>query len=100
MCPVTIVECAPAFDGDLARQKLFFDQAGISHEESWTSADTAAAHHAWNAYVQARRRAAHTIKRPVADLLIGGFASNRRGLVTRNAADFTRWFPTLDIQEP
>jgi len=38
-----------------------------------------ASHHAWNTYVQARR-AGKTAKRPVADILIGGFAFNRDGL--------------------
>jgi len=67
--------------------------------EAWTSADTAAAHLAWHTYVQARR-AGDAAKRPVADLLIGGFALNRDGLVTRNPKDFKRWFPKLSIREP
>jgi predicted nucleic acid-binding protein len=56
-------------------------------------------HRAWNTYVQARR-AGKSDKRPVADILIGGFAMNRSGLVTRNTADFKRWFPKLTIREP
>ena len=97
--PVTIVELSAAFDGDLAEQKLFFEQAGISHTESWTLADTETAHHAWNAYVRSRR-ANKIPKRPVADILIGGFAMNRQGLITRNSADFRRWFPKLLFREP
>jgi predicted nucleic acid-binding protein len=46
------------------------------------------------------RRSAKAGKRPVADLLIGGFALNRDGLVTRNPGDFRRWFPKLAIREP
>jgi predicted nucleic acid-binding protein len=97
--PVTMIELSAAFAGDLAEQKKFLDQAGISHKEPWTTANTEAAHAAWNAYVMDRR--AHKIpKRPVADLLIGGFATNRDGLITRNPDDFRRWFPKLTIREP
>ncbi|MBI2814669.1 MAG: type II toxin-antitoxin system VapC family toxin [Opitutae bacterium] len=97
--PVTMVELAAAFGGDLADQKNFLDQAGITHHEAWTAADTEAAHAAWHVYVAARR-SQQIPKRPVADLLIGGFASNRQGLITRNPADFRRWFPKLVIHEP
>ncbi|AHF91108.1 putative nucleic acid-binding protein [Opitutaceae bacterium TAV1] len=97
--PVTMVELSAAFSGDLNEQKQFLDQAGISYAESWTSLDTEAAHQAWNLYVGARRKR-QTPRRPVADLLIGGFASNRDGLVTRNPNDFTRWYPSLVVREP
>ena len=97
--PITMVELSAAFDGDMPEQKRFFEQAGISHSEEWTAADTDASHRAWDAYVRARR-ADKTPKRPVADILIGGFALNRKGLITRNASDFRRWFPRLAIREP
>ncbi|MEO6005739.1 MAG: type II toxin-antitoxin system VapC family toxin [Opitutus sp.] len=97
--PVTFVELSAAFEGDLAEQKHFLEQAGISHTESWTLADTEVAHHAWNAYVQSRR-GNQIPKRPIADILIGGFAMNRQGLITRNPSDFRRWFPKLLIREP
>lgn len=97
--PVTMVELSAAFSGDLLEQKRFLGEAGISYGEHWTTADTEASHHAWNTYVQSRR-AGKIPKRPVADLLIGGFALNRGGLVTRNPADFKRWFPKLPIREP
>lgn len=97
--PVTMVELSAAFDGNLSEQKTFLDQAGISYAERWTTADTEAAQTAWHAYVTVRR--AHKIpRRPVADILIGGFALNHGGLVTRNPADFRRWFPKLLIREP
>jgi hypothetical protein len=99
VCPVTMVELAAAFAGDLTEQKRFLDRAGISHEEPWTAADTEEAHAAWHAYIAARRQA-RAAKRPVADLLIGGFAVNRTGLVTRNPGDFSRWFPRLKLQVP
>jgi predicted nucleic acid-binding protein len=97
--PVTMVELAAAFEGDISEQKRFLEQAGISHAESWTGADTEAAHRAWNAYVMSRRKG-NIPKRPIADLMIGGFAVNRQGLVTRNPSDFRRWFPKLTIREP
>lgn len=97
--PVTMVELSAAFSGDLAEQKHFLDQAGISYQEPWTAADTEQAHAAWNSYVVAKRQT-QSAKRPIADILIGGFAANRTGLVTRNSRDFARWFPRLKIQEP
>jgi predicted nucleic acid-binding protein len=33
-------------------------------------------------------------------ILIGAYATNRRGLITRNPADFRRNFPDLQILEP
>ena len=99
LSPISMVELSAAFDGDLVGQKHFLDQVGISHTETWTAADTGAGHFAWNAYVQARR-GDKVPKRPVADLLIGGFAANRQGLVTRNPGDFRCWFPKLVIREP
>lgn len=99
LSPVTMVELAAAFGGDLAEQKHFLDQAGISYGELWTLADTERAHAAWHAYVVAKRQG-QAAKRPVADLLIGAFAANRTGLVTRNPRDFSRWFPALKIREP
>lgn len=97
--PITMVELSAAFCGDLTEQKHFLTQAGISFSEPWTIADTEAAHGAWNAYVTSRRLR-QAPKRPVADLLIGGYATNRQGLVTRNAKDFRAWFPKLEILEP
>ena len=97
--PVTMVELSAAFSGDLAEQKRFLDLAGISYQELWTAADTELACGAWNVYVVAKRQS-QTAKRPVADILIGGFAANRTGLVTRNPRDFSRWFPRLRMHDP
>ena len=97
--PVTMVELSAAFDGDIEEQKRFLEGAGISHAEPWTAADVDASHKAWNAYVSSRRTD-KVPKRPIADILIGGFAVNRNGLVTRNKSDFHRWFPNLPIREP
>jgi hypothetical protein len=97
--PITMVELAAAFNGDLGEQKRFLELAGIAHSEAWTLADTEAAHGAWNAHVKGRR-AGKLPKRPVADILIGSFAASRQGLITRNSGDFRRWFPKLAIREP
>ena len=45
------------------------------------------------------RRSGATPRRPIADILIGAFALNRRGLVTRNGADFRRWYPKLAVRQ-
>lgn len=97
--PCTMIELGPAFGGDLAGQKYFLSESGISFLDAQTPADTEAAHAAWYAYVLARRGEG-VPKRPLADLLIGGFAANRSGLVTRNPKDFERWFPDLKILDP
>ena len=94
-----MVELAPAFEGDLEEQKHFLDLAGIGYHEPWSMADTEAAHAAWARYVTARRTQRVT-KKPVADLLIGGFAEGRQGLVTRNPTDFIPWFPKLKTKVP
>ncbi len=99
ICPVTQIELAPAFEGDLAAQKTFLNQAGIHHHLGWTIADTEAAHRAWQLHIAARR-AGTLPKRPIADILIGAFAANRRGLITRNPGDFRPNFPNLIILEP
>jgi predicted nucleic acid-binding protein len=99
LCPVTFVELAPAFDGDWEEQERFLDQAGMDFRDGWTSADTRAAHQAWHLHITARRSGSLP-KRPIADVLIGAYAMNRRGLITRNPDDFRRSFPSLLILEP
>ncbi len=99
VCPVTFVELAPAFGGNLEDQESFLAQAGIDFRASWTSADTRAAHQAWQFHIAARR-AGVLPKRPIADVLIGAFASNRSGLITRNPTDFRSNHPDLEILEP
>jgi predicted nucleic acid-binding protein len=99
ICPVTMVELSPAFDGNLETQKHFLEQIGVDFTDPWTFADTECAHRAWNAYVQARR-ASDAPKRPLADLLMGAFAFRHKGLITRNPTDFRRWFPKLKLRQP
>jgi len=99
ICPVTQVELAPAFRGELVHQRRFFSRAGIDDRGGWTVADTEVAHAAWHRHIEGRR-ARKVPKRPVADILIGAFAVNRRGLITRNSRDFRKHFPELEILEP
>lgn len=98
-CHITLVEIAPVLGGKLAHVRQFCHGLGIPSEDVWTPDDTQAAIRAWHAYVSAKR-AGLAAKRPIADILIGAFASRRRGLVTRNAADFTPWFERLNCVDP
>lgn len=97
--PITTVELSAAFTGDPVEQKRFLELAGLSYVEPGTATDTEQAHSAWSDYVTAKRLG-KAAKKPVADILIGAFAANRTGLITRNARDFTRWFPKLKVREP
>jgi len=99
ICPVTYVELAPAFGGSAGLQEQFLAGVGADWRQPWTWQDTAAAHRAWEAHVTGRR-ARRSTRRPIADVLIGAFASRFDGLVTRNAGDFRRLFPSLALAEP
>ncbi|HMP71842.1 MAG TPA: type II toxin-antitoxin system VapC family toxin [Kiritimatiellia bacterium] len=97
--PVTYVELAPAFWGDESRLREFLDQLGARWNEPWTDADAHAAFRAWYRHIKARRQGL-SIKRPVADILIGAFASRFEGVITRNPGDFSGAFPKLVIIQP
>jgi len=96
VAPVSYVELAPVFGGDVAQQELFLHHLQISWSQDWSRAETLAAHAGWHRYVQAKRLL-RTPKRPMADILIGGFAERFDGLLTRNEADFRSVFPNLRI---
>ena len=99
ICPATYVELAPVFNGDQTAQNEFLFNLGVAWPEVWTQTDTEEAHQAWNRYVTARRTA-KVPKRPLADILIGAFASRFDGILTRNENDFRAMFPTLNITTP
>jgi predicted nucleic acid-binding protein len=99
ICPITYVELAPAFGGQTKPLEEFLLKLGIEYREDWTWEDTRKANAAWSRQVR-RRRAKQTAKRPVADVLIGAFASRFDGLLTRNSADFALLVDTLKIVEP
>lgn len=97
--PVTYIELAPAFRGDLTLQDEFLTGVGVDFAEAWTWDDVTSAHSAWNRLIL-ERRAGRAAKRPIADVLIGAFASRRAGLITRNPQDFQAAFPGLEIRTP
>jgi predicted nucleic acid-binding protein len=87
------------FNGDQTPQNEFLFNLSVTWPESWTPADTEEAHRAWHRYVSARR-AAIAPKRPLADILIGAFATRFDGILTRNESDFKPVFPSLAITVP
>jgi len=97
--PVTFVELAPAFGGNMDALKNFLVGLGIDFEEIWDVSDTENAAAAWAEHILKRRSGAG-LKRPVADVLIGSFALRFEGLLTRNAKDFQKLFPNLRVVEP
>jgi predicted nucleic acid-binding protein len=94
ICPVTLIELAPAFLGDWQWAGEFLSQLGIDQHEGWVLADTRAAFSAWYRHIELKR-AGKAGRRPVADIQIGAFALRHQGLLTRNESDFKRWFPSL-----
>jgi len=99
ICPVTFIELAPGFGGQTKALEEFLFNLGIGCREDWTWDDTKSATGAWSLHVR-KRRAKQAPKRPVADIMIGAFASRFQGLLTRNAEDFNKVFPNLTIVEP
>ena len=85
--PMTYVELAPAFNGDVRLQEEFLDRNGVGWLDPWTHADTENAHQLWAAHIK-RKRAGQGSKRPVADVFIEAFAKRFQGLITRNPTDF------------
>jgi predicted nucleic acid-binding protein len=88
ICPVSYIELAPAFSGDSGLQQAFLQQAGVDWLQPWTFLDTAASYQLWAKHI-ARKRANRGSKRPVADILIEGFAQRFQGIITRNPRHFS-----------
>jgi predicted nucleic acid-binding protein len=82
------VELAPAFGGDVLIQNAFLERNGVEWITSWTWTDTEVAHHLWAEHVRSKR-SGHSVKRPMADVLIAAFARRFQGLITRNPKHFT-----------
>src|SRR6185295_19094639 len=99
ICLMTYAELAPAFDGDQALQDEFLMGVGIDFRQDWTWEDTLRAHESWHDFIK-RKRTGLIPKRPLADILIGAFASRHQGLITRNSDDFKATFPDLDLRVP
>ena len=97
--PVTWVELAPAFHGDVADQQAFLAALGVGLDASVTTDVLLAAHRAWSLHIQRRRRSS-VPKRPIADILIGALATRHSGLLTRHPAAFRTLFPSLPLRTP
>lgn len=99
ICPMTYAELSPALQGDRALQDEFLAGVGVDFRQDWVWADTLRAHQAWNEFIR-RRRSGQLPRRPLADVLIGAFATRFQGLITRNPEDFTKLFPSLPLRIP
>jgi predicted nucleic acid-binding protein len=69
---------------------------GKSSAAKWTLEDNRKAYRAW-AHYAARRKQHKSVKRPLADILIGAFSMRQAGLITRNVDEFRELFPSLKI---
>ena len=99
IAPITYVELAPSFCGDAAEQDSVLAGLGIELDFEGNRAAVLAAHKAWNEHVL-RKRLGSVAKRPIADVLIGAYAMQKGGLITRNEADFKSLYPDLTIFNP
>lgn len=99
IAPVTYVELAPAFKGDVYAQDGFLKSIWVGCDFGASRDAVLAAHRAWHEHVL-RKRAGNAARRPVADVLIGAYALSVGGLITRNEADFRALYPTLTIFNP
>ena len=99
IAPITYVELAPVFDGDSERQNAFLKKAWIDFDFAGNDAAVIAAHRAWYEHVLRKRTGAEQ-KRPIADIMIGAYAMQKGGLITRNEDDFRALFPNLTIFNP
>ena len=99
VCPVSAIEMAPRLGRELRNVGEFLRVLGASPATGWLETDTENAAAGWSRYVR-QRRAGTAGKRPLADLLIGGFACRFQGLVTRNPQHLLPFFPGLQIKQP
>lgn len=99
IAPITYVELAPAFRGDVAAQDVFLNALWIQCDFNGNRDVILAAHKSWYEHVL-RKRSGTEGKRPIADIMIGAYALSKGGLITRNEADFRALYPTLEIFNP
>lgn len=99
IAPVTYVELAPAFRGDVHAQDEFLKSIWIGCDFGASRDSILAAHRAWHEHVL-HKRAGRAARRPVADVLIGAYALSVGGLITRNEDDFRALYPSLTILNP
>lgn len=99
VAPITYVELAPSFLGDVANQDMVLSGLGIECDFAGNKKAVLAAHKAWYEHVH-RKHLGEVAKRPIADVLIGAYAMEKGGLITRNEADFKTLYPNLTIFNP
>ena len=99
VAPITYVEIAPSFRGDIAKQDSVLSGMGIEFDFAGNRQAVLAAHKAWYEHAL-RKRLGEAVKRPIADVLIGAYAVEKGGLITRNEADFKTLYPNLTIFNP
>ena len=99
IAPISFVELAPAFLGDVNRENQFLFELGIELPNGFDTSDLPLAHAAWYRHIQ-KKRLGKSPRRPIADVLIGALAQANDGLITRNAKDFRALFPKLNIVAP
>lgn len=99
IAPITYVELAPSFGGDANEQDVVLAGLGINVDFGGSRGTVLEAHRAWYEHVQ-RKRAGAVAKRPIADVLIGAYAMQNGGLITRNETDFRLLYPNLAIFNP
>lgn len=86
-CRLTYVELAPSFNGDVAEQDELLADFGISVDFGENRDKILLVHKAWHEHVL-RKRNGEATKRPIADVMIGAYALQKGGLITRNEDDF------------
>ena len=99
IAPLTYVELAPQFLGNAARQDEFLRSLWIECDYEGSRDAVLTAHKAWHEHIS-RKRAGQVAKRPIADIMIGAYAVQKGGLITRNEDDFRSLFPNLAIFNP
>ena len=93
------MELAPSFDGNFIDQNIFLSELGVAVGFHGDKSVVLKAYKAWYEHIM-RKRAGVVAKRPIADVLIGAYAMQKGGLITRNEDDFRALFPNLTIFNP
>ena len=99
IAPITYIELAPTFGGDIEYQNSKLAELGIVCDFGGNKDAVLAAYKAWYEHVM-RKRTGEVKKRPIADVMIGAYALEKGGLITRNEEDFRSLYPTLRILNP
>ena len=99
IAPITYVELAPAFRGNVEAQNEFLNALWIRYDFEGNRDAVLAAHKSWYEHVL-RKRSGIEERRPIADVMIGAYALSKGGLITRNESDFRTLYPALEIFNP